>query len=58
MGKDVSYTGYVVQDGVSRDNTKLDVLKLVSVYVLEAAGYDPNKEFLFSCEERDWAIVI
>lgn len=38
MDKDVSYTGYGVQDGVSRDATKLAVLKLVCEYVLEAMG--------------------
>jgi hypothetical protein len=36
--KDVSNTRYGVQDGVARDITKLNVLKLVGEYVPETVG--------------------
>jgi len=57
LGKNVSYTGYGVQDGVARDTTKLAVLKLVCDYVREAGGQDPRKEFVFSSEKRNGAVV-
>ena len=58
MGKNVAHTGYSDLYRIARYSAELTIFQLVSEYMTQASGEDPGEDFVLSCQERNWAIVL